>query len=144
QDWKAAGEELAAGGELAGGADSVGAGVGRGRAKMEKSLADFELKAILDGPMDGSNAYLRVQAGTGGTEACDWADMLRRMYIRWAESHGYTVEMVDELPNEEAGIRSATLYIQGDYAYGNLQSETGVHRLVRISPFDSNARRPTS
>ena len=99
---------------------------------------------MLSGPQDASNAYLRIQAGTGGTEACDWAQMLLRMYVRWAERHGFKVEMIDELRNEEAGIRSATLRIVGDYAYGNLQSEAGVHRLVRISPFDSNARRQTS
>ena len=99
---------------------------------------------MLSGPQDASNAYLKIQAGTGGTEACDWAQMLMRMYARWAERHGYQVEMVDELRNEEAGIRSATLHVIGDYAYGHLQSEAGVHRLVRISPFDSNARRQTS
>jgi peptide chain release factor 2 len=113
-------------------------------ARLEKRLADFELQAMLSGPQDASNAYLRIQAGTGGTEACDWAQMLMRMYARWAERHGFETEIVDELRNEEAGIRSATLRIVGDYAYGNLQSETGVHRLVRISPFDANARRQTS
>jgi peptide chain release factor 2 len=112
--------------------------------RFEKKLADFELRSMLSGPADGSNAYLRIQAGTGGTEACDWAQMLMRMYARWAERHGYGVEIVDELKNEEAGIRSATLRVVGDYAYGHLQSETGVHRLVRISPFDANARRQTS
>jgi peptide chain release factor 2 len=112
--------------------------------KFEKRLAEFELRSMLDGPQDASNAYLRIQAGTGGTEACDWAQMLLRMYTRWAESHGYTAELVDELRNEEAGIRSATLRVVGDYAYGHLQSEAGVHRLVRISPFDANARRQTS
>jgi peptide chain release factor 2 len=111
---------------------------------FEKRLDDFEMRAMLDGPQDASNAYLRIQAGTGGTEACDWAQMLLRMYARWAERHGYEVEIVDELRNEEAGIRSATLHVVGDYAYGNLQSEAGVHRLVRISPFDANARRQTS
>src|SRR5579864_6609847 len=111
---------------------------------FEKRLDDFEMRAMLDGPQDASNAYLRIQAGTGGTEACDWAQMLMRMYGRWAERHGYTAEIVDELRNEEAGIRSATLKVKGDYAYGNLQGEAGVHRLVRISPFDSNARRQTS
>jgi peptide chain release factor 2 len=113
-------------------------------AALEKRSADFELRAMLSGPQDASNAYLRIQAGTGGTEACDWAQMLMRMYARWAETHGYETEIVDELRNEEAGIRSATLYVKGDYAFGNLQSETGVHRLVRISPFDANARRQTS
>jgi peptide chain release factor 2 len=113
-------------------------------ARLEKLLEDFELQALLSGPQDASNAFLRIQAGTGGTEACDWAQMLMRMYARWAEEHGYQAEIVDELRNEEAGIRSATLRIVGDYAYGNLQSEAGVHRLVRISPFDANARRQTS
>jgi peptide chain release factor 2 len=111
---------------------------------MEKRFDDFELKAMLSGPQDGSNAFLRVQAGTGGTEACDWAQMLFRMYARWAERRGFQAELIDELRNDEAGIRSATMRIVGDYAYGTLQSETGVHRLVRISPFDSNARRQTS
>lgn len=113
-------------------------------APFEKRLDDFEMRAMLDGPQDASNAYLRIQAGTGGTEACDWAQMLMRLYARWAERNGYEVEIVDELPNEEAGIRNATLRIVGDYAYGHLQSEAGVHRLVRISPFDANARRQTS
>jgi peptide chain release factor 2 len=112
--------------------------------KTERALEDYELRAMLNGPQDASNAYLKIQAGTGGTEACDWAQMLMRLYARWSEHHGYQTEIVDELRNEEAGIRSATLRIIGDYAYGNLQSETGVHRLVRISPFDANARRHTS
>jgi peptide chain release factor 2 len=111
---------------------------------FDNRLGEFELRAMLDGPQDASNAFLRIQAGTGGTEACDWAQMLLRLYARWAERHGYQAEIVDELRNEEAGIRSATLRIVGDYAYGHLQSEAGVHRLVRISPFDSNARRQTS
>jgi peptide chain release factor 2 len=111
---------------------------------FEQQLAEFELRAMLDGPQDASNAYLSIQAGTGGTEACDWAQMLVRMYARWAESHGYQADIIDELRNEEAGIRSATLHIQGEYAYGHLQGEAGVHRLVRISPFDANARRQTS
>jgi peptide chain release factor 2 len=112
--------------------------------QFEKRLEDFEMRSMLSGAQDASNAFLRIQAGTGGTEACDWAQMLMRMYGRWAERHGYQVEIVDELKNEEAGIRSATLRVIGDYAYGNLQSEAGVHRLVRISPFDANARRQTS
>ncbi len=113
-------------------------------AKIEKLLDDFELRAMLSGPHDASNAYLTVQAGAGGTEACDWSQMLMRLYVRWAERRGYAIEMIDELRNEEAGIRSATVQIKGDYAYGYLQAEAGVHRLVRISPFDSNARRQTS
>src|SRR4051794_35794695 len=112
--------------------------------KVENTLGEFELRAMLSGPHDASNAYLTIQAGAGGTEACDWAQMLMRLYARWAERHGYATEIIDELRNEEAGIRSATLSIKGDYAYGNLQGEAGVHRLVRISPFDSNARRQTS
>src|SRR5207248_558634 len=111
---------------------------------FEKKLAEFEMRSMLSGSQDPSNAYLRIQAGTGGTEACDWAQMLLRMYGRWAERNGYKAELVDELRNEEAGIRSATLYVVGDYAYGHLQGEAGVHRLVRISPFDANARRQTS
>ncbi len=112
--------------------------------RMENRLGEFEMQSMLSGPQDGSNAYLRIQAGTGGTEACDWAQMLLRMYARWAERHGYQTEIVDELRNDEAGIRSATLRIVGEYAYGHLQSEGGVHRLVRISPFDANSRRQTS
>jgi peptide chain release factor 2 len=111
---------------------------------VEKQLDDFELRAMLSGPQDASKAYLKVQAGTGGTEACDWAQMLLRMYTRWAERHGYQTELIDELRNDEAGIRSATIHIAGEYAYGYLQSESGVHRLIRISPFDANARRQTS
>lgn len=113
-------------------------------ADLEKRIADFELRSMFDGPVDSNNAYLKIQAGTGGTEACDWAQMLLRLYSRWAERHGYTASIIDQDDNEEAGIRSATLHIQGEYAFGNLQSETGVHRLVRISPFDANARRQTS
>ena len=90
--------------------------------KVEKELGDFELRAMLSGPQDASNAYVRIQAGTGGTEACDWAQILLRMYTRWAERHGYDLEMIDELKNDEAGIRSATIKISGDYAYGYLQS----------------------
>src|SRR5205814_7727871 len=112
--------------------------------RVEKKLHDFELQAMMSGSQDASNAYLRIQAGTGGTEACDWAQMLLRMYGRWAERHGLQAEIIDELRNDEAGIRSATLRIIGEYAYGYLQSEAGVHRLVRISPFDANARRQTS
>jgi peptide chain release factor 2 len=111
---------------------------------LEKRLDDFALRAMLSGPQDASSAFVKIQAGGGGTEACDWAQMLLRMYTRWAERHGYTAELIDELRNEEAGIRSATLHVQGEYAYGYLQGETGVHRLVRISPFDANKRRHTS
>ncbi len=112
--------------------------------KVEKKLDEFQMLAMLSGPQDASNAFVRIQAGTGGTDACDWAQMLLRLYGRWAEDHGYQAEIIDELRNEEAGIRSATLHVKGEYAYGYLQGESGVHRLIRISPFDANARRQTS
>jgi peptide chain release factor 2 len=111
---------------------------------IEKRLEEFELRSMLSGPQDASNAYVRIQAGSGGTDACDWAQMLMRMYARWAEDHGYQAEIIDELRNDEAGIRSATLHVVGEYAYGYLQGEAGVHRLIRISPFDANHRRQTS
>ncbi len=111
---------------------------------VEKSIKDLELRTLLNEEMDPKNAYLTVQAGAGGTEACDWADMLLRMYRRWAERHGYKVEVVDINPDDVAGIKSATLLVEGPYAYGYLKGESGVHRLVRISPFDANARRHTS
>ena len=113
-------------------------------AALEQGLADFELKQFLSGKFDGGNVYLTIHAGAGGTESCDWADMLFRMYRRWAERRGYQVEVIDFADGDEAGIRSATLKISGEYAYGFLQCERGVHRLVRISPFDANARRHTS
>jgi peptide chain release factor 2 len=144
EDLEAAASDVQALAELATEDASVDGELETELSALEKRLDDFELRAMLSGPQDASNAYLRIQAGTGGTEACDWAQMLMRMYARWAETHGYEADLVDELRNEEAGIRSATLRIVGDYAYGNLQSELGVHRLVRISPFDANARRQTS
>ena len=103
-----------------------------------------EIQALLSGEADANDTYVEVNAGAGGTESQDWASMLSRMYVRWAEQHGYKVEVIDEHRGEEAGIKSATLLIKGDYAYGWLKTESGVHRLVRISPFDSNARRHTS
>lgn len=106
--------------------------------------AEAELAALLSGEADGNDCYLQINAGEGGTESQDWASILRRMYVRWAEKRGYTVELLDEREGEEAGIKSATLQIKGENAYGWLKSEQGVHRLVRISPFDSSARRHTS
>jgi peptide chain release factor 2 len=103
-----------------------------------------EIEALLSGEADGNDCYLEVHAGAGGTEAQDWAEILLRMYSRWAEAHGYKVEWLEESPGEEAGIKSATLRVSGPNAYGWLKTESGVHRLVRISPFDSNARRHTS
>jgi peptide chain release factor 2 len=112
--------------------------------RFEKRFNAFEFQAMMAGPEDISNAFLRIQAGTGGTDACDFANMLLRMYTRWAEDHGYKVELTDQLDNDEAGIRNATIRLVGDYAYGRLQSEIGVHRLVRISPFGSGDKRQTS
>jgi len=120
-------------------------------AEAEKALyelrtlaAQRELESLLSGEADTNDCYLEVNAGAGGTEAQDWAQMLLRMYIRWAEQHGYKVETLDESAGEEAGLKSATVQIKGHNAYGWLKTESGVHRLVRISPFDSNARRHTS
>jgi peptide chain release factor 2 len=113
-----------------------------------KALADKaakkELEALLDGEADGNDTFLEINSGAGGTESCDWANMLARMYVRWAEQHGYEVELQSETPGEEAGIKSAAYKISGPNAYGWLKSESGVHRLVRISPFDSAAKRHTS
>ena len=103
-----------------------------------------ELEALLSGEADNNDSYLEVHAGAGGTESQDWANMLLRMYTRWAEQHGYKVEYLEETPGEEAGIKSATIQVKGRNAFGWLKTENGVHRLVRISPFDSNARRHTS
>jgi peptide chain release factor 2 len=103
-----------------------------------------ELEALLDGEADGNDTFLEINAGAGGTESCDWASMLARMYVRWAEKKGYKVELQSETPGDEAGIRSAAYKVSGPNAYGWLKSESGVHRLVRISPYDSAARRHTS
>ncbi len=106
--------------------------------------AKKELEALLDGEADGNDTFLEINSGAGGTESCDWANMLARMYVRWAEKKGYKVELQSETPGEEAGIKSAAYKISGTNAYGWLKSESGVHRLVRISPFDSAAKRHTS
>ena len=111
---------------------------------LRKRTAKRELLSLLSGEADANDCYLEVHAGAGGTESQDWAEMLLRMYIRWAESHGYDVQWIAESPGEEAGIKSATLKIKGENAYGWLKTESGVHRLVRISPFDSSSRRHTS
>ena len=111
---------------------------------VEEGLEALQLEVLLSGPYDGNNAILTLHAGAGGTEAQDWTQMLLRMYGRWAERHGFTVETADLLPGDEAGVKSATLFIKGHNAYGFLKSEKGVHRLVRISPFDANARRHTT
>jgi len=111
---------------------------------LEEDVNKVEIQSILGGPYDQNNVILSINAGAGGTESCDWASMLLRMYTRWADIHQCKVKLLDELKGEEAGIKSATLGIEGDMAYGYLKSEKGVHRLVRISPFDSNKRRHTS
>jgi len=113
-------------------------------ARFLNDLDAFELRVFLTGPHDKSNCYLSINAGAGGTEACDWAGMLMRMYQRWAELRGWELEVEDALPGEGAGIKSVTLMIKGENAYGFCKAERGVHRLVRISPFDSNKRRHTS
>ncbi len=112
--------------------------------KLGKDLESFELITLLDSPSDSKNAYMTVQAGAGGTEACDWAGMLYRMYNRWSEQKDFKVTVTDYQDGEEAGISSASLKIEGPYAYGYLKAERGVHRLVRISPFDSAGKRHTS
>src|SRR6267154_6495293 len=109
-----------------------------------KELDSLELKVFLNGPHDKSNCIMSINAGAGGTESCDWANMLMRMYQRWVELRGWKIEVEDVLPGEAAGIKSATLVITGENAYGYCKAERGVHRLVRISPFDSNKRRHTS
>ena len=113
-------------------------------ARLEKEVSQLEFQRLLADPIDPNNAIVSINAGAGGTESCDWASMLFRMYMRWAERRGYKTEMIDLLSGEEAGIKNATFLIQGPYAYGYLKAERGVHRLVRISPFDSNKRRHTS
>ena len=111
---------------------------------LEKRIAGLEFRRMFSGEMDASNAFVDIQSGAGGTEAQDWADMILRMYLRWAESHGFATEVIEASAGEVAGIKSATVRVVGDYAYGWLRTETGVHRLVRKSPFDSGNRRHTS
>ena len=120
--------------------DEAQASLGR----LLDELLKLKVESLLSGEVDGNDSYLEVHAGAGGTESQDWALMLLRMYTRWAESHGYKTELVEETDGEEAGIKSATLLIKGQNAFGWAKTETGVHRLVRISPFDSQARRQTS
>jgi peptide chain release factor 2 len=113
-------------------------------AKLAKTVADFEFRRMFNNPMDPANCFIDIQAGSGGTEAQDWASMLLRMYLRYCERRGYRAEVLEESAGEVAGIKSASVKVEGDYAYGYLRTEIGVHRLVRKSPFDSNARRHTS
>ena len=111
---------------------------------LERTVEDLEFRRMFSNPADPNNAFVDIQAGSGGTEAQDWAAMLNRMYLRYCERKGYKVEVLEESPGEVAGLKSATFKVTGDYAYGHLRSETGVHRLVRKSPFDANSRRHTS
>ena len=111
---------------------------------LSVKVESLEKLSLFMGEHDGANTYLTIHSGAGGTEACDWVNMLLRMYLRWAEKHGFTTSIMDILPGEEAGIKSVTAHIEGHYAYGYLKTEIGIHRLVRISPFDSNKRRHTS
>jgi peptide chain release factor 2 len=123
---------------------SLDAEIEQGLARLRKELEEFELKVMLSGPHDAKTAVLSIHPGAGGTESQDWAQMLMRMYLRWCERNGFKAEVVDFLPGEEAGIKSATIEVSGEYAYGFLKGEAGVHRLVRISPFDASRRRQTS
>jgi peptide chain release factor 2 len=113
-------------------------------ARANHGLDDFEIKVLMSGELDHHNCFLSVNAGAGGVDSCDWADMLHRMFFRWSERQGFTAEIIDIQEEDPAGIRSVTLHIKGEYAYGYLNNERGVHRLVRISPFDSQSRRHTS
>jgi peptide chain release factor 2 len=130
--------------ELAGEGENVAADVTAALAGFEKELADAELRTLYFEADDIRNAILTVHPGAGGTESQDWAQILFRMYLRYAERKGFKVEVLDSTPGEEAGLKSATVRIEGDFAFGNLSQETGVHRLVRISPFDAAKRRHTS
>jgi len=113
-------------------------------ASVEKQVAELEFRRMFSGAMDNNNAFLDIQSGSGGTEAQDWAEMLLRMYLRWGEQHGFTTDLIECSPGDVAGIKSATIHFTGEYAFGWLRTETGVHRLVRKSPFDSGNRRHTS
>lgn len=118
--------------------------IGQGLDDLRAGLNELELTQLLGGKYDHNNAIISLHSGAGGLESQDWTEMLLRMYTRWAEKHSFSVEILDYLPDEEAGIKSATLLVQGEYAFGRLKAEKGVHRLVRISPFDSSGRRHTS
>ena len=137
-------DDLLAMAELADEDPSFEAEIAPALADAEVKLAAFELKAMMSGKSDICNAIVRIQAGQGGTDACDWAERLRRMYLMWAKDKGFATEEVDELPNIEAGLQSCEFKVIGDYAYGFMQSEIGVHRFVRISPFGSGDTRQTS
>src|SRR3989454_980336 len=124
--------------------ESVDAEITEGAATLRRELDEYELKVMLSGSHDAKPCIVSIHPGAGGTESQDWAQMLMRMYLRWCERAGFKAEVVDLLPGEEAGIKSATIEVTGDYAYGYLKGEAGVHRLIRISPFDASSRRQTS
>lgn len=124
--------------------DATLAGVGEDLRPVAQAVEGLEFRRMFSNPMDPNSCFLDIQAGSGGTEAQDWAQILERMYLRYCERKGFSVEVLEESPGEIAGIKSASLKVSGDYAYGTLRTETGVHRLVRKSPFDANARRHTS
>jgi peptide chain release factor 2 len=133
--------------EMAQGEDDPEAYASEIRAELDQVAVDWErleMADILSGPHDAASAILEINAGAGGTEACDWVSMLLRMYLRWAEQHGFKTEIIDELPGDVAGLKNVTVHVTGENAYGLLKAEHGVHRLVRISPFDANKRRHTS
>ncbi len=123
---------------------SVGAELERDLAKLEQEVERASVEAQLSGPYDARDAVVAISAGVGGTDAADWTEMLMRMYLRWAEEHGYRAEILDQTPGEEAGLKSVSFSVEGPYAYGYLRTERGTHRLVRISPFDFQRRRQTS
>ncbi len=123
---------------------AVAEDLGKASAVIEKEVSALEFQVMLGGAHDPAGAYLQINAGAGGVDACDWAEILLRMYTRWAEKHGFQVEQIEKLEEPNAGIRTATIAVRGDYAFGRLKAETGVHRLVRISPFDSQSRRHTA
>jgi len=124
--------------------DTIGEEIAAEAAELSKELEKLEFRLLFSGPHDARDAILAIHAGAGGTESQDWAEMLLRMYLRWAEQHGYKTELLESMPGEEAGIKSATISVAGPYAYGYLKAERGVHRLVRLSPFDAAHRRHTS
>ncbi len=149
RDWQSLAtrfHDLEAMAELAGeaGGEAMKDELERELAVIQKDLASTEVAALLSGEQDATNAIVSIHPGAGGTEAQDWAEMLMRMYLRWAEKRGYKTDILDYQAGEEAGVKSVTFTVSGDYAYGRMKAEAGVHRLVRISPFDANKRRHTS
>ena len=145
EDWQTLAQRISDARELAElGDESLRSELEPEAAKLEKIVAQKELTTMLSGKHDRGNALLTINAGAGGTDSQDWSAMLQRMYLRWAEQHGYEAEVIDQTEGEEAGIKTVTIAVNGRYAYGYLRPEKGVHRLVRLSPFDSNHRRHTS